>query len=117
MANPFAKYKMQPTKGIDSIPALIFGNDLHTCKIRDISFTNTRNIPLIVKIFIKREISVGNVVDYEFEERIDIEAKKRISLLLGEGITLEAGDTLYAYCDEIDGNFNAFVFYDEFLET
>lgn len=117
MTNPFVKYRMQPTKSIDSTPELIFGNDLHTCKIRDISFVNTRNIPLIIKIFIKREISVGNVVDYEFEERIDIEAKKRISLLLGEGITLEAGDTLYAYCDEIDGNFNSFVFFDEFLET
>ena len=117
MPNPFVQYKVQPTKGIDSIPALIFGNDLHTCKIRDISFTNTRNIPLIVKIFMKREVSVGNVVDYEFEERIDIGAKQRISRLLGEGITLEAGDTLYSYCDEIDGNFNSFVFYDEFLET
>lgn len=117
MANPFVRYRMQPTKGIYSTPELIFGNDLHTCKIRDISFVNTTNIPLIIKMFIKREIDINTVVDYEFEERIDVEPKKRFSLLLGEGITLEAGDTLYAYSDEAISKFNAFVFFDEFLET
>jgi len=115
----FVEYDKTITKGIGYIPMPIVGTDQFTIKIRDIHLVNTLDIPIIVKIFQKSEEIVDQPVDIEFEPRIDIPANTRVSILLEQGMTLkpESGDTLFAYCDEPEGSFNSFVYFDKFLET
>jgi hypothetical protein len=113
---PFVTFKMAPTLNISNTPALIFGNDQHTCLMDGIVLANTTDNAIGVTLSIAREVTVGTETYFTLVNQQSIPANSRVDVLLNASLTLEAGDLLYASSDYSNNTFNTFVSYRELLE-
>lgn len=112
---PFVVFKMWPTVNINSTPTLIFGNDQNSCLLDSLLVSNITDNVIIVKFYILREVE-ETPIEFVLANNIVINANDRIDLLKDSTLTLELGDTLYAYSDFSGNLFNTFVSYRSLTE-
>ena len=113
MSTPF---KMTPTRHVGSTPTLIFGNDVYTCLIDEIILANVTDGTILVTLSIAREVTIGTETDFIFRKQVIIQPNDSFSFPFNRGLTLEAGDLLYAFSDYSSNLFNTFVSYHELTE-
>lgn len=113
---PFVVFKMWPTANINSTPTLIFGNDQNGCILDGILVSNITDNVIILKFYILREVEEETATEFVVANNVVINANDRIDILKDSTLTLEIGDTLYAYSDFSGNLFNTFISYRSLTE-
>lgn len=104
---PFVLFKMQPTEKISAKPTLIVPEQECTCVIDSMHLVNITNIDIRVTLLIKNRIDAAIEQKIVYKPFIDI--NKYASLYLQESLILQKEHLLYAYSNDVDNIFNAFV--------
>lgn len=116
---PFVDFLMQPTKGINSTPILIFGKDeQRTCILESLVLANQTDNQILVSVYLLREEGEPTTiaVEYPLVTNKPLPAFESIDWLQGKSLTMSQGDLLFAYSDSIDSYFSTFVSYKELNE-
>lgn len=114
---PFVIFRQTATKDIGSTPVFVFGSQ-YACILDGLIISNQVDNDILFSLYLLREEGEPTPlpVEYPFILNKSLAAKDSLDWLYGKNLTLEAGDTLWAYSDYSDHLFNTMISYRELTE-
>ena len=118
-SSPSFKFDRVMTQNIESTPQPIFVNERHTCLIDSILLTNITETDIYISLYVLYEEGelTPSAIQHFLHKNTYVPAQKTLELGFGEGLSLQAGDILFASSNYHANLFNAYVCYREIQEN
>ena len=114
-SSPAVNFKRVMTQNIESTPQIIFANERHTCLIDSLLLTNLGETDIYISLYVLYEEGelTPSPIQHFLHKNTYIPAQATLELGFGEGLSLQAGDVLFANSNYHANLFNSYVCYRE----